>query len=42
MTFDEAGQATAFTEWWIRDREFAHIARIAEVDRALAKAAGSA
>jgi hypothetical protein len=40
VTFDEAGQATAFTEWWIQDREFAHIARVAAVDRALAKAAG--
>ena len=41
VTFDEAGQATAFTEWWIRDREFAHMARVAEVDRALAKAGGT-
>lgn len=42
VTFDEAAQATSFTEWWIRDREFAHMARIAEVDRALARAAGTA
>jgi ketosteroid isomerase-like protein len=42
VTFDDAGQATSFTEWWIRDREFAHMARVAEVDRALAKAAGTA
>lgn len=42
VTFDDAGQATSFTEWWIRDREFAHMARIAEVDRALARAAGAA
>jgi hypothetical protein len=42
VTFDDAGQATSFTEWWIRDREFAHMARVAEIDRALAKAAGTA
>ncbi len=42
VTFDDAGQATSFTEWWIRDREFAHMARITEVDRALARAAGTA
>ena len=42
VTFDEARQATSFTEWWIRDREFAHMARVAEIDRALAKAAGTA
>jgi hypothetical protein len=42
VTFDDMRQATSFTEWWIRDREFAHMARIAEVDRALARAAGTA
>jgi SnoaL-like domain len=42
VTFDEAGRATAFTEWWIRDREFEHMARVAAVDRALAQAAGTA
>ncbi len=42
VTFDDAGQATTFTEWWIQDREFAHMARVAAVDRALAKAAGTA
>ena len=42
VTFDDARQATSFTEWWIRDREFAHMARVAEIDRALAKAAGTA
>ena len=41
VTFDESGHATAFTEWWIQDREFAHIARVAAVDRARAKAAGT-
>jgi hypothetical protein len=40
--FDHDGRATSFTEWWIQDREFAHIARVAAVDRALAKAAGAA
>lgn len=42
VTFDDARQASSFTEWWIRDREFAHMALVAEVDRALAKAAGTA
>jgi hypothetical protein len=42
VTFDDAMQASSFTEWWIRDREFAHMARVAEIDRALAKAAGTA
>jgi hypothetical protein len=42
VTFEDARQATSFTEWWIRDREFAHMARVAEIDRALAKAAGTA
>jgi hypothetical protein len=42
VTFDDAGRAASFTEWWIQDREFAHMARVAAVDRALAKAAGTA
>ncbi len=42
VTFDAEGRATAFTEWWMRDREFAHMAQAAAVDRALAQAAGSA
>jgi hypothetical protein len=42
VTFDAAGKATSFTEWWIRDREFAHMALVSEVDRALAKASGAA
>jgi hypothetical protein len=42
VTFDEAGLASSFTEWWIQDREFAHMARVAAVDRALAKAGGTA
>jgi hypothetical protein len=42
VRFDDAGRATDFTEWWIQDREFAHMARVAAVDRALAQAAGTA
>jgi len=42
VTFDDEGRARSFTEWWIQDREFAEMARVAAVDRALAKAAGTA
>lgn len=35
--FDDAGQATSFTEWWIQDREFAKRAREAAVAKALAE-----
>lgn len=41
VRFDDDGRATDFTEWWIQDREFAHMARVAAVDRALAQAAGT-
>ena len=36
--FDDAGQATSFTEWWIQDREFAKRARDAAVAAARAAA----
>lgn len=42
VRFDDAGRASDFTEWWIQDREFAHMARVAAVDRALSQAAGTA
>lgn len=42
VRFDEHGRATSFTEWWIQDREFAHMARVAAIDRALARSAGNA
>jgi hypothetical protein len=42
VTFDDEARATSFTEWWIQDREFAHMARVAAVDRALARAGGTA
>ena len=42
VTFDDEGLASSFTEWWIQDREFAHMASVAAVDRALAKAGGAA
>ncbi len=42
VRFDDAGRATDFTEWWIQDREFAHMARVAAVDRALSQAARTA
>jgi hypothetical protein len=38
VEFDDAGQATLFTEWWIQARECAKRAREAAVDAALAKA----
>ncbi len=41
VRFDDAGRAADFTEWWIQDREFAHAARDAAVDKALAQAAGA-
>ena len=36
--FDDAGQATSFTEWWIQDRAFARRARETAVARALVEA----
>lgn len=38
VTFDVAGAATSFTEWWMQDREFARAARQRAVDAALAAA----
>ncbi len=38
VRFDDAGQATEFTEWWIQGREFARRARQEAVARALADA----
>ena len=38
VRFDDAGQASAFTEWWIQDRSFARAAREAAVAKALAEA----
>ena len=36
--FDDAGQASSFTEWWIQDRAFARRAREDTVAKALADA----
>ena len=38
VRFDEAGQATDFTEWWIQGRAFARRAREEAVAKALAEA----
>ncbi len=38
VEFDDAGQATSFTEWWIQDRAFARRAREAAIATALAEA----
>jgi hypothetical protein len=35
VTFDDAGQATSFTEWWIQDRAFARQARESAIAKAL-------
>jgi SnoaL-like domain len=32
VTFDDAGQATSFTEWWIQDRAFARQARESAIE----------
>jgi hypothetical protein len=42
VRFDDDGRATDFTEWWAQDREFAHIAQVAAIDKALARAGGAA
>ena len=35
VTFDDAGQATSFMEWWIQDRAFARQARESAIAKAL-------
>jgi hypothetical protein len=37
VEFDDAGQATSFTEWWIQDRVFARRARESAIATALAE-----
>ncbi len=34
VTFDDAGRATVFTDWWVQDRAFAAAARQRAIDEA--------